>query len=90
MRCVFDKDSGFDQLRNYYCALRIYKRNQSRRRFYYRRISKECLRLVEAGACAECVRVYCRYLAAGKIWKDIKPCYLCTALHVQLVFDFSS
>jgi hypothetical protein len=79
-----------NDLRNLYCALRVYRRNQSRRRFYYRKIKQEKLRLVEAGVCPECLRLYCRYLATGKIWRDIKACAYCRDSVKQLAFDFSS
>lgn len=46
-------------LKNWYCCLRIDKRNKTRRRFYYRRIEKEKLRLAELGSCQACVKKYC-------------------------------
>ena len=77
-----------NNLRNLYCALRIYRRNQSRTRFYYRKIKQEKLSLVEAGECPECLRLYCRYLAVGKIWSDIKSCAYCRDSVKQLTFYF--
>ena len=56
-----------NNLRNLYCALRIYRRNQSRTRFYYRKIKQEKLRLVEgvSGMPAALLPVFSR-------WQDLE------------------
>lgn len=71
-------------LKNYYCCLRVGKRNKALRRMYYRRIEKEKLKLVEEGICQGCVIVYHRYLSnlrhlnkcphctAGQLWLNLK------------------
>lgn len=66
----------FNALRNWYCCLRIEKRNKTKRRFYYRKITKEKLRLAEQGHCQTCIIEYARNLSKTKP-KQFKLCQLC-------------
>lgn len=50
------------RLTNYYCALRVSKRNKALRRAYYRKIAVEKLVLAEAGINQEKIKAVCRYL----------------------------
>ncbi len=52
-------------LKNYYCYLRLGKRNKALYRMYYRKIVKEKLKLVEEGVCQGCVVSYCE---SGQMW----------------------
>lgn len=62
------------RLTNYYCVIRVEKRNKAIRRRYYRKVEKEKLRLAELGICQECIRITCRYLSVNYLKCSIKKC----------------
>lgn len=62
------------RLTNYYCVIRVEKRNKAIRRRYYRKVEKEKLRLAEAGCCQECIRLVCRYLSTNHLRYSLKAC----------------
>lgn len=72
-----------NNLTNYYCCLRVGKRNKALRRMYYRKIEKEKLKLAELNECQECLRIYCRYLAT---LKNLAECSLCASGQMQINF----
>lgn len=53
-------------LKHYYWIVRVEKRNEAKRRKYYRKIRKEKLRLVEAGIDAVTLNRVCKYLVSLK------------------------
>lgn len=79
----------FNALRNWYCCLRIEKRNKTKTRFYYRKISKEKIRLAELGYCQTCIIAYARNLAKTRP-NNFKSCELCMMGIRQLdLFNFT-
>lgn len=62
-----------NNLKLLYALKRSVRRSKSKYRFYHRQVEKERLRLVEEGACQQCVINYCNYLAYG----NIKECEIC-------------
>lgn len=64
------------RLTNYYCIIRVERRNEALRRKYYRRVEKEKLRLAELGICQECIRLVCRYLSVTYLKRSLKRCEL--------------
>lgn len=63
-----------DSLKGLYCCLRIERRNKTLQRKYYRLIERRKLQIAELGVCQECIRLYCRYLAADRVIKPLVPC----------------
>lgn len=62
------------RLTNYYCVIRVERRNKAIRRKYYRKVEKEKLRLAEAGHCQECIILVCRYLSSSYLRSRLKQC----------------
>lgn len=76
-------------LRNWYCCLRVSKRNEALRRFYYRKIEKEKLRIAELGSCQRCIKRYCRYLSNLAVGDEYHPCDWCMSNIRQMQLDFT-
>lgn len=53
----------FSDLRNAYVRLRFTKRDQAKRRYWYRKIKQHREALLSSGVDAELLRLYCRWLA---------------------------
>ena len=53
----------FGKLTHFYWFIRYYSRNKSKKRKYYRYVAAEKKRLIESGADAEELRLYCRALS---------------------------
>jgi hypothetical protein len=76
-----------NNLKLLYAVLKEQKRNQAKRRFYYRKIEREKLRLAELGECQECIKNYCRYLANIGFNFSLKNCLICESS--QIAFNFA-
>ena len=65
-RALTDLPKWANNLHFPYWMIRVEGRNQTKRRKYYRAVSKEKLRLVEAGVPIEHVDAVCKYLVNHK------------------------
>lgn len=74
-------------LKQLYFILKEQRRNRARRRFYYRKITKEKLRLAELGECQECIKNYCRYLSRVGMRIPVKACEICISGQMSLHFS---
>lgn len=63
----------FENLKQLYHLKKSVRRSKRKWRFYHRQVEQERLRLVESGACPECVDNYCNYLVYG----NEKLCITC-------------
>lgn len=81
-------------LTNYYCALRVGKRNKSLTRGYYRKLAVEKLRLAEMGINQVKINAVCRYLVNENCVRgsNLKSCHQLVQVWVkpdtQLTLDF--
>lgn len=87
-RGEFDPPEWANNLKNYYWHIRMEGRDKAKRRRYYRKISKEKLRLAEMGINQELIECVCRYLCTLTAKAGGKIEILKTTPQIQLYFDF--
>jgi hypothetical protein len=75
-----------NNLKLLYSILKEQFRNHAKRRFYYRKIEKEKLRLSELGTCQECIKNYCLYLSSRGLKRQLKTCKTCQSGQLSIRF----